>query len=172
MWWDRIIDVVDIIAGVFSVVALIFTLYLWSLDHLSEDESKFIENKRENVRKLTEIASRIAQPGIMYMELEDLVTQVNDILCVLVNYRFWVNTENGSFCEKMRSFYEDSRYFISELHRIGEVYDRKQNRTMEGHPSVVSIGSDDDDERKLLIDMKNKYVKTLWEIIDFLEGMD
>ena len=49
---------IDIISCVFTVLALIFTLYFWLLDNLNEEETKFVEGKGELLKTLNEGETR------------------------------------------------------------------------------------------------------------------
>ncbi|MCR5155875.1 MAG: hypothetical protein K6C96_04260 [Butyrivibrio sp.] len=152
---------IDIISCVFTVLALVFTLYFWLLDHLSEDESKFIEGKEEFLNELRECLKTINNNGEP-KALLPIVQKVNNKLEVILNYRFWVRSKKKEDYKKINVFYADSKYLISTIRRYVEAQEAKA-----GSDSLVGIpalGKED------LDDIQSDYRNGLMYIIDFIES--
>ncbi|MBE5826408.1 MAG: hypothetical protein E7307_07190 [Butyrivibrio sp.] len=152
---------IDIISCVFTVLALVFTLYFWLLDHLSEDESKFIEGKEEFLNELRECLKTIDNNDEPKALLTN-VQKVNNKLEVILNYRFWVRSKKKDDYKKINVFYADSKYLISTIRRYVEAQESKA-----GGDSLVGIpalGKED------LDDIQSDYRNGLMYIIDFIES--
>ena len=174
---------VDIISCVFTVIALAFTLYLWLLDHLSEDESKFIENKakildalkaslsdilsreeREQLRASIPVPETAGSESLNAKMLLTAVQKVNDQLEVVLNYRFWARSRQRAEYEQIRAFYRDSRYLVSMLRRYEE------SGTLESaRDSLISINAMDGE---LLEDIRTDYRDGLAFIVEFIENWE
>lgn len=162
---------IDIISCVFTVLALVFTLYFWLLDHLSEDESKFIEGKEKFLKELKECLDTISDnkdPEVLL----PIVQKVNNKLEVILNYRFWVRSKKKEDYKKINVFYADSKYLISTIRRYVEAKeDQGSNAAVESREmesgSLVRIpvlGEED------LEDIQSDYRNGLMYIIDFIES--
>ena len=160
-WLSNYDALIDIIACVFTVLALVFTLYFWLLDHLSEDESKFIEGKESFLQELKECLKTISdnrEPEVLL----PIVQNVNNKLEVILNYRFWPRSRQKEDYKKINEFYMDSKYLISTIRRYVEA----QNQTGE-EASLVGINKL---KKEDLDDIQSDYRNGLLFIIDFIES--
>lgn len=154
-------NLIDIISCVFTVMALVFTLYFWLLDHLSEDENKFLEGKsatRETLRSCLEAIREPCGPE----ELQGAVETVNRELEIVMNYRFWARSRQRPEYEKINEFYQDSRYLLSSLRRYAD-----SRRDPREAGSLVSVPSLDAAE---LEDIRSDYHAGLTYILEFVEN--
>lgn len=162
-FWSRLsgFDYLNIISCVFTVLALVFTLYFWLLDKLSEDESKFIEGKKEFLDILTTTLEEIKDDPDL-RTIRDNIKKVNDRLEVIVNYRFWARSSVNDDYRKIQRFYQDSRYLLSTVRRAIESGDAGQEKL-----SLASISDLEAEEKN---DILTDYRKGLNYIIDFVEN--
>ncbi len=163
--------VIDIVSCVFTVLALVFSLYLWLLDHLSEDEYKFIEGKEEFVESLNKCLKTIdgsqdsqdnedrdiQDARSPLKDLLENLEEVNSKLEVILNYRFWARSKRKEEYNKISRFHFDTRYLISTLRRSMEPNIRYSLLNM---PEL---------KQEEIDDIKVDYKKGLYYIIDFLE---
>ena len=152
---------IDIISCVFTVLALVFTLYFWLLDHLSEDESKFIEGKEEFLNELRECLKTINNNGEP-KALLPIVQKVNNKLEVILNYRFWVRSKKKEDYKKINVFYADSKYLISTIRRYVEAQEAEADS--DSLVGIPALGKED------LDDIQSDYRNGLMYIIDFIES--
>ena len=156
-------DILNIISCVFTVVALVFTLYLWLLDKISDDEAKFIEGKADLLEKLNrylEYVDTVSDKEELLMTVQG----VNNELEVILKYRFWVRSKQKEKYKEITDFYHDSKYLISTILRYMEYEkDEKLKQTLVWIPKM------DDDEMK---DIRDAYQKGLFFIKDFVEEFD
>ncbi len=160
-WLSEYDSVVDIVSCVLSVLALVFTLYLWLVDHLSDDEARFIEGKDKFLQSLNESLEVIrtnTDPKVLLEHVE----RVNLQLELILNYRFWARSPKIDDYRKINEFYVDTKYLISTIRRFNEAQTIKA-----GEESLVSIQVLPEEE---LADIQTDYRKGLTYIIDFLEN--
>ena len=156
--------IIDIVSCAVTVLALVFSLYLWLLDHLSEDEYKFIEGKEKFVESLNNCLKTIDkdQHGLDSVSplknLLDNLQEVNDKLEVILSYRFWARSKRKEEYNKISQFHFDTRYLISTLRRSLETDKKESLLTM---PEL---------RQEEIDDIKVDYKKGLYYIIDFLEN--
>lgn len=155
-------NMIELISCVFGILALAFTLYFWLLDHLSEDESKFIEGKKDYLKNLKDYLYAIG--SVDEQSLLSMVEDVNGSLEVILNYRFWVHGRHKDEHKKLTEFYQDSKYLISTIRRDLDAQGRP-----EAGKSLVSIPPLDDKE---IEDIKANYKNGLIYIIHFIENWD
>ncbi|MCR4588535.1 MAG: hypothetical protein K5682_09025 [Lachnospiraceae bacterium] len=154
-------SLIDIVSCLFTVLALVFTLYLWLLDHLSDDESKFIEGKAGYLATLNASVKAIKHNQDIDLLLSR-VEEVNHLLELILNYRFWARSKRKDEYNKINVFYMDTKYLISTIRRYKE-----DNGTGEEVRSLVNIVTLPPEE---LQDIQTDYCKGLSYIIDFLEN--
>lgn len=147
----------DLISCVVTVLALAFTLYFWLLDHLSEDESKFIEGRKKTLASLKKSYDSIKTSPVAANTLLEAVQNVNRRLEVVLNYRFWGRSRQREDYEKVNVFFQDSRFLISTLRRSMEWQDT----------SLVGIPALDD---RMLEDIRADYADGLAYVIEFLNN--
>ena len=164
-------NLIDIISCVFTVMALVFTLYFWLLDHLSEDESKFIEGKSETLAVLNK--SLKTTEDLMnskefseddFDRMRQAIEDVNKKLEIVLNYRFWARSRQKEEYAKVSEFYRDSRYLISTIRRCQESPGQKNDQT-----SIVGIQTLDPDQ---VADIRSDYLKGLYFVIEFIENWE
>ena len=147
--------IIDIVSCVFTVLALVFTLYFWLLDKLNEEETKFFEGKGELLNSLRDCRDVLGKDGTEWI---DKIQEVTARLEVVFNYRFWARSAKKEEYSKAYSFYQDSRYLISTLRRNGEDT---------GQGSIVGVGNLSEEQ---IGDIKKDYRTGLNYIIDFIEN--
>ena len=158
----------DIISCVFTIVALAFTLYLWLLDNLSGDESKFVEKKGEILKELNACLESLEdtskdtptdeKPSKDFLQtLQKADTQLE----ALVSYRFWARSKQKEEFEKIRVFHEDSRYLISLIKRLSESTEQPKSLA-----AVLPLN------RTQLKEIRNAYRNGLLFIIEFIENRE
>ena len=152
---------IEIISCVFTVLALVFTLYFWLLDHLSEDESKFIEGKEKSINELNMCLDTISDSRDPQAFL-DMVQNVNNQLEVILNYRFWPRSRQKEEYKKINEFFQDSKYLISTIRRYIEA-----QKTPELGDTLIGIASLNNDE---IEDIQSDYKNGLRYIINFIEA--
>ncbi|MBQ5342726.1 MAG: hypothetical protein J6Z24_04615 [Oscillospiraceae bacterium] len=148
--------ILDIVSCVFTVLALVFTLYFWLLDNLNEEETKFLEGKGELLNTLKECRDKLKEDGTDWIEK---IQEVTAKLEVVLNYRFWARSSRKEEYDRAYSFYQDSRYLISTLRRSGD--------KAGGQDSIVAVSGLSD---KQIDDIKTDYRTGLNYIIDFIEN--
>ena len=182
---------IDIISCVFTIVALIFTLYLWLLDQLSGEESQFIEHKSQYIKDLKEYKDHISDIQTksipeyqisespendrkkLYDDLLDKfhenVENVNNLLSVIVSYRFWTRNAQKTDFEKIQDFLADSRYLSSTIMRCREGDD--DDSLIEIKPDDLSAQRNDSapTEPSKLEKISESYINGLNYIIYYLE---
>ncbi len=151
-------NLIDIVSCVFTVLALVFTLYFWLLDHLSEDETKFIEGKPETLAALNACLDTIDHSEDP-QKILDAVWDVNKRMEVILNYRFWARSKQKEEYNRINGFYRDSRYLISTLRRSQE----------KREDSLVGLGALNAAEIR---DIRTDYRKVLYYIIEFIENWE
>ena len=148
--------ILDIVSCVFTVLALVFTLYFWLLDNLNEEETKFLEGKGELLRTLKDCRDKLKEDGTDWIEK---IQEVTAKLEVVLNYRFWARSSRKEEYNRAYSFYQDSRYLISTL--------RRNDDKAGGQDSIVAVSGLSD---KQIDDIKTDYRTGLNYIIDFIEN--
>ena len=162
-FWSKLsgFDYLNIISCVFTVLALVFSLYFWLLDKLSEDESKFIEGKKDLLGTLNDCLGKIdGDPELK--TLRDCIQGVNEKLEVVVNYRFWTRSSVNNDYQKIQRFYQDSRYLLSTIRRAIESSD-PEHQDM----SLAAITGLEPVEKA---DILTDYRRGLKYIIDYVEN--
>ena len=151
---------INVISCVFTVAALIFTLYFWLLDHLSSDESTFISKRTKTLKKLRECLETISSEQIDPVTLRDTIKNVSSQMEVVLNYRFWGRSKLREEYLKINEFNRDSRYLVSALNRSIE------NESASGdRKSLVAI----DLNPEQIEDIRTDYYDGLLFIIEFIE---
>ncbi len=165
-------NLIDIISCVFTVAALIFTLYFWMLDHLSEEESEFIKSKSGVLDTLIDKRAKIKElESIQPDDEEDTKTllaaidDVNKEMEVILSYRFWARGKQKDEYLKVNDFYRDSKYAVSTIRRS---LDNKEPSS-ENDRSLVSIAPLRKEE---LDDIISDYQKGLSFTIEFIENWE
>lgn len=157
----------DVISCILAIIALIFTLYFWLLDHLSDDETKFLEGKSETLDQLKKAADVLEKEKneacLNRKNILETVEKVNRRLEVILNYRFWSRSKQREEYVRIYDFCCDSRYLISALRRSVE------KGTVKGEPSVFAISSEELNTEKLK-QICAEYMASLMEIIEFFEN--
>ena len=161
---------VDIISCLFTVAALFFSLYLWLLDHVSDDEAEFISKKAELLTELNKHRERLKalsktlQPGSdNAKEFLEILKDVSSRMEVVLSYRFWVRSKQREEYEKICEFHRDSRYLISALNRSDE-----SGSIPAEAESLVGIALDE----KQMEDIREDYYEGLMYIIEFIENWE
>ncbi|MCR4928545.1 MAG: hypothetical protein K5988_00955 [Lachnospiraceae bacterium] len=144
---------IDIISCVFTVIALVFTLYLWLLDQ-RDDEKDYVENKREYIQKLDAIINNIDDRSNPAGIVEQM-GKADSVIEEVISYRFWANTPHYKIIKEMEEFHKNSKYYISALKRISEQLEEQ---------SIFYI----DVNQKL--ELRNRYIKKLSYFINFLKN--
>ena len=156
----------DPINPIISIVALIFTLHLWRLDRLYDDESQFVEKKTSIIGVINTSIEEIS--NCSDEKFLKIVQEVNEILNVILRFRFLsqknvYKKEYLEICE----FYEESKYLINMLVR----YKEKKNLGEENNlaNTVLWIPYIEEDEMKeIKVDYRNGLIFILW----FLRNLD
>ena len=162
--------IINIVTCIFTIAALVFTMYLWLLEQLSGEETRFVEGKAGYIRALKgskgkiddfkkkfekENDSALAEDKDIE-EIRDIIDEVNGQLEIIVNYRFWNRNAHKKDFEKIKKFYTDSKYLTSTITRYTEEDDN----------TLIEIGRFDLQTIKEII---RQYIKGLDFIIIFLE---
>ena len=165
-------NLIDIISCVFTVAALIFTLYFWMLDHLSEEESEFIKSKSGILDTLTDKLVKIKELRSIQPDDEEdtktllaAIADVNKQMEVILSYRFWARGKQKDAYLKVNDFYRDSKYAVSTIRRS---LDNKENDIADER-SLVSIQPLCKEE---LDDIISDYQKGLSFTIEFIENWE
>lgn len=163
--------IINIVTCIFTIAALVFTMYLWLLEQLSGEETRFVEGKAGYIRALKgskgkiddfkkkfekENDSALAEDKDIE-EIRDIIDEVNGQLEIIVNYRFWNRNAHKKDFEKIKKFYTDSKYLTSTITRYTEEDDDN---------TLIEIGRFDLQTIKEII---RQYIKGLDFIIIFLE---
>ena len=162
--WIKMIEngnLVDIISCIFTIMALVFTLYFWLLDHLSEDETSFIKG-RMNTLAILNASLNVIKDSSDPDQLLQAVSDVNKELEVILNYRFWARSKQKDEVGKINEFYSDSRYLVSTIRRHQDA-----QKTPEAGRSLVGIPSLEPEE---LEDIRSDYQNGLSYVIEFIEN--
>lgn len=152
---------INIISCAFTVLALVFALYLWLLDHLIEDESKYIAHRAKMLAALRKSLAEI-NGSVRSEKLLKAIQRVNAHLETALNYRFWTRSKQRKEYNKINAFYRDSLYLVSTLRRSLE-----SETIPEEHKSLLSISSL---EAEQLEDIRSDYYDGLMFIIEFIEN--
>lgn len=112
-------NLINIVSCVFTVLALVFTVYLWLLDHLSEDEAKYIKEKPILLRALKECQDILENSDSLEKTLE-AIYDINRRMEVILNYRFWIRSKQKEEYDKIIEYHRDCRYMISTIQRSME----------------------------------------------------
>lgn len=163
--------IINIVTCIFTIAALVFTMYLWLLEQLSGEETRFVEGKAGYIRALKgskgkiddfkkkfekENDSALAEDKDIE-EIRDIIDEVNGQLEIIVNYRFWNRNAHKKDFERIKKFYTDSKYLTSTITRYTEEDDDN---------TLIEIGRFDLQTIKEII---RQYIKGLDFIIIFLE---
>ena len=154
---------ISLFSCIVTILALVFTLYLWLLDQMSDEEAKFLEGKKEFLTILYN-SLNIAQNSKEPMTMLKLLQDVNDQLEIVMNYRFWARTKRKEEYNKINEFYQDSKYMISTIRRFLEA-----ERAKDLGRSLIAIPDLDESE---LDDIQSDYRNGLSFIIEFMENWD
>ena len=165
-------SLIDIVSCVFTVLALVFTLYFWLLDHLSEEESEFIKEKHKYLKQFRKVLGELRHtkkggeeaPEEGAASAKELLSAVKDItreLEIMLNYRFWGRSRRREDYEKINEFYQDSRFLLSTLERYLEGEDEEEG------PGLLSIRALAESD---LREMRGEYCDGLVFIINFVEN--
>ena len=157
---------IDIISCVFTVLALVFTLYFWLLDNLNEEETKFVEGKDKLLNSLYRCLKIIRSSKKTDKEKVEEVRRVNGQLEVVLNYRFWGRSTKKEEYSRISEFCQDSRYLISTMRRQQDAH-RPSDGMNNGVQSLVGVGKLSDEQ---MSDIWTDYKKGLAYIIDFIEN--
>ncbi len=166
----KIIDngnLIDIISCVFTVLALMFTLYFWLLDQLSEEESKFIENKASLLKSLNKNLALLSPTNQDVPSAQDMLyvaESVNEQLEVVLNYRFWSRGKQRDEFAKVYDFFRDSRYLVSTLQRVKEQNGGRETAEKESLVAISAL------KPRELSDIRAEYQKGLSYTIEFFEN--
>lgn len=157
----------DVISAILAIIALVFTLYFWLLDHLSDDETKFLEGKAQTLDQLRGAVDALkAEEEKTRPDLKtilEIVEQTNRRLEVVLNYRFWTRGKQREEYARIREFCYDSRYLVSTLRRFDE------GAAPEGGRSAFEISSADLDDKKAR-QVCVEYAASLTEAVEFFEN--
>lgn len=167
--------IINIVSCIFTIAALVFTMYLWLLEQLSGEETRFVEGKAGYISALKGSKSKIKEYEIKFDNgseqdssdftaedkdieaIRDIIDEVNGQLEIIVNYRFWNRNAHKKDFERIKKFYGDSKYLTSTITRYIEPYDDN---------TLIEIGRFDLQTIKEII---RQYIKGLDFIIIFLE---
>ncbi len=150
----------DIVSFILTVAALGFTLYCWTIDHFTEDESKFTEERENMLSALNRSLETVQNVQDGYDEdVLDAVIRTNRQLEKALSYRFWVFSRQRDGYKKIEEFYRDSRYLASALERCGN---------LQKAGSAVSVPFTDGELKTVC----RAYGDGLIRIIEFLENWD
>lgn len=157
---------INVIACASAVIALGVTLYLWLLERLNEDESKYIQEKETYVKTLNAYLDKLMRSDETdeFESLLNIVQQVNYEVAIILNYKFWARSKHKEDYKKIKEFYRDSRYLISTIRRYRESIGSGCLGS-----SVINIDKITDLE---LTDIQEEYRKGLRFIIFFVENWE
>ncbi len=163
--WTHMESITNLLSCVFTVLALVFTLYLWLLDHLNGEEAKFLEGKGELLKFLKAHLDTIKNAGgptdKQLSVLLDNMVEISNRLEIVMDYRFWERGKQQEEFRKIKWFFQDSKYLISTIQRCNEVQDSSQGRSLVSIPAL--------NERELE-DIRSDYMKGLAYTIVFFEN--
>ena len=164
-------NLIDIISCVFTVGALVFTLYFWLLDHLNEEESEFIKNKYDVLKVLKKSYNTIKYPDCVLINGEAdctvLLRAIYDAskqMEIILSYRFWARSKYKDTYLRVNNFYRDSKYTISTIRRSIE-----KDVSFTDEKSLVYIGNLSLDE---IEDIRSDYEMGLSYTIEFIENWE
>lgn len=153
-------DLIEIISCVFTVFALVFTLYFWLMDHLSDDRAEYVKEKPAVLALLNDAIhslDRIAGTKDLDTFL-DVLHRVNHQLEIILDYRFWGSVRKRRDYHMIHTFMQDSRYLDSTIRRAREPYD---SRTALAIPELSPAEFES---------IMRDYQKGLYYILDFVEN--
>lgn len=185
----------DIISCIFTIIALAFTLYFWLLDHLSEDESKFIEGKTGTLDALDTSLKTIvkhkeppcaedeteaqAAEGRENAKAEDVkevleaISEVNKRLEVILNYRFWARSRQKEEYARISKFYRDSRFLISTMRRYRESVAGEDAVAVPSSGPVIPESRDLKNDGRSLLSIETFQNSDLWDVCtDYEKGLN
>lgn len=144
---------IDIISCFFTVIALVFTLYLWLLDQ-RDDEKDYVENKSKYIKQLEATINTIDNKSNAGFIVEQMC-KADSVIEEVISYRFWANTPHYRIIKDMEEFHKNSKYYISAIKRIDVHFEQE---------SIFYI----DINQKL--ELKSRYIKKLSYFINFLKN--
>lgn len=156
-------EITSIVSCLFTVLALCFTLYFWTIDNRNDDEISFFEKKRTYIQDLLMLSSKIKECNKATEDMAMLISDANDILQIIMHYRFWSNRKENDMVAIIQKLYEDGYYFVSEIERSVKVSgeEKKLNSMLDMDYNNIN--------NKLLIRTRDDYLERLDDIIVFLK---
>ena len=161
-------NLIDIISCVFTVAALIFTLYFWLLDHVSEEETEFLKKKpgllgtlNKSLNKIKEIEHSKKDAKVDSRTLLNAISEVNKQMEIVLNYRFWTRGKYKDAYLRVNNFYKDSKYAVSTIQRSLDETDNGKSLV-----SIADLGKDE------LEDIRSGYQRGLSYTIEFIENWE
>ena len=153
-------SILEIISCLFTVLALIFSLYLWMLDKMNDDKSAFIDKKKEYLNFIIDKKEEL-QKNISVKNMLKSIQELNAELEIILNYRFWERSNKRQDYIKIKNFFIDNKYLISNIKRYIE---EKECKPRKG--SLISIF----DFEEEINNIKKDYNNVLSYILLFLEN--
>lgn len=158
----------ELISCIFTVLALVFTLYFWLLDKLSDDEADFRRGRAETLALLNDSLRtiRTCRTSRDPEQILKAAVDVDEKLQLVLNYRFWERDKHRDNYNKIKTFYEDNRYLISTIRRSRD-YLRESESTPKDKVSLLAVPELTEAE---IDDIVSDYDYALNYIIEFLEN--
>lgn len=163
---------IEFISCIATIIALIFTLYLWLLDKIGDDRAEYLKVRRQfiadlnngiirlrNLNKTNTVPQR--NNSHAYKQILSTIEDMNDELGKILSYRFWERNAQSDDYNKITDFHSGSRYLISTLKR----YDNslKNSGTSDTIVGIQPLSPQEID------DMISDYITGLEFILEFVD---
>ncbi|MBO4653360.1 MAG: hypothetical protein IKI15_11735 [Lachnospiraceae bacterium] len=126
-------SILEIVSCVFTVVALLFSLYMWLIDRNDEDNMEFYKKKKkylETLYKDREIIEVIDETANEKKELSEkmqdtwdtsvAIDEINNTLRIITAFRFWGRSRWYDRFPELQKLFSDSIVLSSQLKRCCE----------------------------------------------------
>jgi hypothetical protein len=115
----------EIVSCVFTVVALLFSLYMWLIDRNDEDNMEFYQHKKEYLETLTTQRELIANADNADKkkaagDIAQSIDEINTTLRIITAFRFWGRSRWYDRFPELQKLFSDSVVLSSQLKRSRE----------------------------------------------------
>ena len=118
-------SILEIVSCVFTVVALLFSLYMWLIDRNDEDNMEFYQNKKDYLDTLEHYRDVIVQTDDAdkkkeASEIAEAIDEINTTLRIITAFRFWGRSRWYDRFPELQKLFSDSIVLSSQLKRSSE----------------------------------------------------
>ena len=118
-------SILEIVSCVFTVVALLFSLYMWLIDRNDEDNMEFYQHKKEYLETLTTQRELIANADNADKknaagDIAQSIYEINTTLRIITAFRFWGRSRWYDRFPELQKLFSDSVVLSSQLKRSRE----------------------------------------------------